>query len=282
MQKMRVPVRSLLSGKAASSERLIDLYYHKNNDTGGIQPTVVYVPGFMSLGRATKSQFMASHCQARGWDYVCYDPEGIVDMSTETQKDQPIIRNFETLKFSHWFDDCYTAVQKVKETKPDDPILLVGSSMGGWISLKMAVTMPELIKGMLLIAPATNFMRKKYQQEYHSLSKDQQSKLDKGETVVSMTPYGYMPIAKRFSEESVEVELDLTKPLEIQCPVRILHGMLDDVVPYEHGIKLSQLIASSDIDVTLRKSGDHRLCHDKDLELIGETMDKLVHKISNK
>ena len=102
MQKMRVPVRSLLSGKAASSERLIDLYYHKNNDTGGIQPTVVYVPGFMSLGRATKSQFMASHCQARGWDYVCYDPEGIVDMSTETQKDQPIIRNFETLKFSHW------------------------------------------------------------------------------------------------------------------------------------------------------------------------------------
>ena len=63
--------------------------------------------------------------------------------------------------------------------------------------------------------------------------------------------------------------------------MRILHGMLDDVVPYEHGIKLSQLIASSDIDVTLRKSGDHRLCHDKDLELIGETMDKLVHKISN-
>ena len=71
--------------------------------------------------------------------------------------------------------------------------------------------MPELIKGMLLIAPATNFMRKKYQQQFHSLSKDQQSKLDKGETVVSMTPYGYMPIAKRFSEESVEVELDLTK-----------------------------------------------------------------------
>ena len=109
------------------------------------------------------------------------------------------------------FDDCYTAVQKVKETKPDDPILLVGSSMGGWISLKMAVSMPELIKGMLLIAPATNFMRKKYQQQYQSLSKDQQSILDKGETVVSMTPYGYMPIAKRFSEESVEVELDLTK-----------------------------------------------------------------------
>ena len=64
--------------------------------------------------------------------------------------------------------------------------------------------------------------------------------------------------------------------------MRILHGMLDDVVPYEHGIKLSQLIASLDIDVALRKSGDHRLCHDKDLELIGETMDKLVHKISNK
>lgn len=104
MQVMRVPVRSLLGG--ASTERLLNIYYHKNNNkdtaAAAAQPTVVYVPGFMSLGRAVKSQFMASHCQTRGWDYVCYDPEGVVDLSTSTDKDQVAIENFETLKFSHW------------------------------------------------------------------------------------------------------------------------------------------------------------------------------------
>lgn len=64
--------------------------------------------------------------------------------------------------------------------------------------------------------------------------------------------------------------------------MRILHGMEDDVVPYERGLKLAQLIASADTDITLRKSGDHRLSKDQDLELIGETLDKLVQKITSK
>ena len=102
MQVMRVPVRSLLGGgNLSSAERLLTIYYHKNNkEHEGAQPTVVYVPGFMSLGRATKSRFMEAHCHTRGWDYVCYDPEGVVD--TETDKEKMALEGFETLKFSHW------------------------------------------------------------------------------------------------------------------------------------------------------------------------------------
>ena len=108
-----------------------------------------------------------SHCQSKGYDYVCYDPEGVVDLSKPgTPEDQVALENFESLKFSHWFDDCFTAVQTVKEARPNDPVLLVGSSMGGWISSKIATKCPETIKALLLIAPSINFMKAKYRLLY--------------------------------------------------------------------------------------------------------------------
>ena len=63
-----------------------------------------------------------------------------------------------TLEFSHWFDDCQTAIQVAQEENLNSGIVLVGSSMGAWISLRMVQDNQDLIKGLVLVAPAINFM----------------------------------------------------------------------------------------------------------------------------
>ena len=274
MRSLTVNVATLCnsSGQTAVANRTINLYYHKN-DLSGKYPAVVYAPGFMSLGRATKSNFMANHCAQRGYDYVCYDPEGVVDVSDAA--DTEVISNFEQLKFSHWFDDCHTAIQTVtKERKDHQGVILVGSSMGAWISLKMVLTHPSLVKGLLLIAPSLNFMWPKYQMWYKSFDIDTQQRLDAGETVVLPTVYGKMPISRAFAAQSREMELEL--PLDVQCPVRILHGINDDVVPFERGIQLAKGIKTGDVDIILRKSGTHRMSESADLDLLADTLDKLI------
>ena len=70
----------------------------------------------------------------------------------------------------------------------------------------------------------------------------------------------------------------MTKPINIDCPVRILHGVQDDSVPYKNSIELMRLITSHDVDLLYRKAGDHRLCTENDLELLTETVDKMVIK----
>jgi alpha-beta hydrolase superfamily lysophospholipase len=66
------------------------------------------------------------------------------------------------LQFRGWFDDCHTAIEVAKNKDVGGDLVLVGSSMGGWISLRMVLEIPNLIKGLLLIAPAFNYMWKRY------------------------------------------------------------------------------------------------------------------------
>jgi len=278
---------------AAAAGRFINLYYHKNaeqKEAGRLRrPTVIYTPGFMSMGRATKSQFMASHCASRGVDYVCYDPEGVVDLSDPeaTPPDSLVIDNYDTLKFSHWFDDCNTALHTVQRENEvavgGAPVVLVGSSMGAWIALKNMLAQPfhrNPVKGLLLIAPSINFMWSKYLMWHSSMSAEDQQKLDAGHTVVLPSPYGRMPVSKAFAEQSKAMELDTSRPIQVpgggDCPVRILHGMQDQVVPFQRGVELAELIDSRNLDLTLRKSGDHRLSQPEDLQLLGQTLDKLL------
>lgn len=105
-------------------------------------------------------------------------------------------------------------------------------------------------------------------------------KLEDGQIVVFPTPYGKMPMSKEFVESSKEVEIDTGgQPLEISCPVRIIHGAKDDTVSFRRSLDLLDLIKSPDIDLIIRKNGDHRMSKDEDLELIGDTINKLVNKV---
>ena len=125
------------------------VFYDYGVDVSNKNPTVMYVPGFQGSGHGLKSQALIKYCQTRGVRYVCYDPEGTGESKVE---------NMASLKFQHWFEDAQAAIKHCQS----DKIVLVGSSMGGWISLKMANENPNVIQALVLLAPAVNFLRPKY------------------------------------------------------------------------------------------------------------------------
>ena len=93
-------------------------------------------------------------------------------------------------------------------------------------------------------------MKKAYLKWYNTCSSEEKKKLDLGETIIFQSSYGDLPISKRFSESSSAVELNLSSPINIDCPVRILHGVQDDSVPFENSIEIMKLLKSQDVDIT--------------------------------
>jgi pimeloyl-ACP methyl ester carboxylesterase len=134
--------------RASSSSRFIE-FYDYGTEISNKNPTVLYVPGFQGSGHGLKSQALIKHCQAKEIRYVCYDPEATGESKVE---------DMTSLRFQHWFEDAQTAIKYCKS----DKMVLVGSSMGGWISLKMANENSDVICGLVLLAPAVNFLRPKY------------------------------------------------------------------------------------------------------------------------
>ena len=229
--------------------------------------SVIYIPGFQGTGHGTKSQSLIRHCQNRGVRYICYDPEG---MGENTVKD------LSQLQFKHWFDDAETVIQASGSEK----IILIGSSMGGWISLKMANQFRNKICAMLLIAPAVNFLRPKYDHWYKGSSLKVQKEQDEGKAHLMDPTYGSFPISRSFVEESYNLEIDLTKSYEIDCPVKIIHGVQDDTVNYLQSIEVMNAMSTSKIELIFQKDGDHRMQEESGLSLIKHHLDDLFSRIS--
>ena len=97
-----------------------------------------------------------------------------------------------------------------------------------------------------------------------------------GKTVIIDSTKGEMPLHKKFVESSYGMEIDLQNPINVDVPVRIIHGVQDDSVPYKNSITLMNSLASKDVDVLYRKAGDHRMCSQEDLSLLSETLDKMI------
>jgi pimeloyl-ACP methyl ester carboxylesterase len=138
-------------------------------------------------------------------------------------------------------------------------VLLVGSSMGGWLMLLVAEHLKHRLAGMIGIAPAPDFTRWGY-------SEAQRAQLLAGETIYEANPYGPEPTpthAGFFADAECHVRLEGS--IDITCPVRLLHGKQDADVPWEISLRLKSALRSDDVQVTLIEDGDHRLSRDSDI-----------------
>jgi len=159
----------------------------------------------------------------------------------------------------------------------EGPLVLVSLSMGGWLSLVAARERALRVHGLVLYAPALNYVFPYYMRHREMLPEEVRKRLDAGDIHVNEHSYGDALLKKDFAEDSRKYEFDLgVKTISLDCPVRILHGVRDREVTPEQSMKLLHAIGTPDVDLIFRKGAGHQAEDPSDVEMILNTMDRLI------
>jgi len=233
-----------------------------------LHPTVIFVSGYMSNMDGSKAKYFEEFCARKNVEYIRFNVEAIGKSPG----------NLETIQFVHWVEDCYAVIEKLVKRKA----ILIGSSMGGWISMKSALKFPDKVTGVILIAPALNFIVPYYNEMSTKCTKEQLNRLDAGELVMLLEGDLEVFLRRDFATNSRQQEIDPKQPIDFTGPVHIIQGMKDSHVPYKSTMKLIDWIKSDKIDYTLRKNGGHRMSEPEDLLLISRAIDNMLQDLKIK
>ncbi len=172
-----------------------------------------------------------------------------------------------------WAGDAIAAFDALTE----GPQVLVGSSMGGWIMLLLALARPERVAGLLGIAPAPDFTEDLMWQGFDA---EARATLARDGLLRQPSDYGEEPytITRALIEEGRE-HLLLRSPIPLTCPVRLIHGMADKDVPWQTSVRLTETLDSEDVEIQLVKGGGHRLSEPEDLARLTRTLDALLARV---
>jgi pimeloyl-ACP methyl ester carboxylesterase len=231
--------------------------YHRR---GGKGPGIVFLGGFRSDMTGTKARFLDGFCAARGQAYLRFDYFAHGSSSGD----------FAEATLGRWQEDALLVLDRLCE----GPQILVGSSLGGWLMLLVALARPQRIVALVGIAAAPDatedLMWARFPREV------QEEILLKGSALL---PSAYSSEGYLFTRQLIEEgrrHLVMRSAIALSCPVRLLHGMKDPDVPWQTSLALAERLAASDVQVTLIKDGDHRLARDGDLALIARVIDSLL------
>lgn len=217
----------------------------------GEGPTILWVGGFRSDMEGTKALALDAAAQERGWAFVRYD-HFAHGQSSGAWRDATVGR---------WCDDACALVDHLVGTGGRQ-VVPVGSSMGGWVALNLALARPGTIKGMVLINPAQDFTERLM---WPGLGPDRQAEiLETGETLMPDEGLGPYVLTRRMFEDA-RTRMLPEGPLPIRCPVHILQGRRDTAVPWRHQLGLIAQMESADVRLDLIAEGDHRLSGPDDL-----------------
>jgi hypothetical protein len=223
-------------------------------------PTIVYLCGFRSDMQGEKVLYLEDLCTQEGLGYLAFDYSGHGQSSG----------TFEEGTISQWLTDSLNLVDQISQ----GPLILVGSSMGGWLAHLIALQRPERIIGLLGIATAPDFTENLM---WHEFSPEQQKEvMNQGWTVIptEFNDQGWT-ITRNLIEDGRK-HLILGKNIPLSMPIRYIHGLKDNSVPVSYSKKLMELVTSPDIALTLVKSGDHRLSQPENKRLLWLLLQELV------
>lgn len=229
------------------------LAYRHTERTDG-KASFVWLSGFKSDMEGSKVTRLEDWAKSEGHGFLAFDYSG--HGKSEGQ--------FVDGTISAWREDTLAAL----DTLTDGPQILVGSSMGGWMALLAALARPDKIAGLVLIAPAPDFTAKLMWPDF-----DPEVQATIMEEGLYMHPSDYdepYPITRALIEDGRNWQI-LDDAIAFDGPVRILQGMQDEDVPWEHAQRLVDGMTSKDIAFTLIKDGDHRLSREQDILRLIET-----------
>ncbi|WP_294265245.1 alpha/beta hydrolase [uncultured Sphingomonas sp.] len=224
--------------------------------TDGEGPTIVFLAGYASDMSGTKALALEAWAKANGRAFVRFDYRGCGESEGA----------FEDYTLADWRDDALLVVDQVAK----GPVVLVGSSMGGWIALLVAKARPDRVAALVGIAPAPDFTDWGFSQA------DKMTLLTDGR-LEKPSPYSDQPtVTTRAFWTAGEANRLMHGTIPLRVPVRIVQGMRDPDVPWERAARLAQLIEGDDVQCWLVKDGDHRLSREQDVAMIVRAVEEVA------
>lgn len=227
-------------------------------------PTLVWLSGYRSDMAGTKAVEMDGLAEALGLAAIRFDYSGHGQSGGK----------FTDGTISRWLEEALAVIAHVAPER----VLLVGSSMGGWIALRLLQELKKAgrpaVHGMVLIAPAPDFTAELIEP---NLSETERTSL--AERGYFEEPSEYSPEPNIFTRALIEDGRQnrvLAGIIETGCPVHILQGMQDADVPYTHALKLVEHLPADDVVLTLIRDGDHRLSRPQDIERMREAIREMA------
>ena len=222
----------------------------------GSGPGIVFLPGYRSDMAGAKATALADWAEAEGRACLLFDYSGCGESAGD----------FAQGTLAQWQEEAAALLA----SRVDGPVILVGSSMGGWLMLLLGRVLGPRLAGLVGLAAAPDFTDWGY-------STEQKRRLSAGETLFEDNPYGPEPTPTHpgFWADG-QARRVLGGEIAIDCPVRLLHGQDDADVPPEISLRLARALRSTDVQVTLVKGGDHRLSRGGDIALLLRTVAELT------
>lgn len=234
-------------------------YIHTPGDQDNL-PLVMFLGGYRSDMQGTKATYLEAECKKRGQSYVRFDYRG--HGSSDGVFDDGTIGD--------WKEDALAVLDHVSKGQP---VILVGSSMGGWISLLVARDRADQVKALIGIAAAPDFTEEIY---HKRLNDEQRADLQEKGIIYVPNDYSDDPYAYKLSfYEEAKTHLLFHETQSAPYPMRLIQGMNDIDVSYEVAVQIQKTYKDADCEIIVVEDGDHRLSRPEDLVLIDEQIQKL-------
>ena len=222
----------------------------------GRGPTIVFLPGYASDMQGAKALALDGWAARRGHCLLRLDYSG----NGESEG------RFADGTLDRWRDDALLLIDSLTR----GPLIVVGSSMGGWIALLVARARAERIAGLIGIAPAPDFTD-------WGFGDQERAVLDRDGRIGAPSRYQEEPLwTYRGFWESGQRNLLLNDEIALDCPVRLLHGQQDGDVPWTTSLRIAERLRSADVQTIFVKEADHRFSEPADLALLVSTLEALI------
>ena len=230
-------------------------YSHEEN---GSKTSVFFFGGYASDMTGTKATALSQWCEKNNYNFIRFDYSGHGKSEG----------NFEDGGITKWSSEATEVLKSFSKEKN----IVIGSSMGGWISLIVTLKNLNLISALIGIASAPDFVVG----EWNRLSDEQKAQIkNDGKIIINWDKYNDdYTITYKFLKDGMNNML-LNSAINVDCPIRLLHGRLDQVVSYETSEKIIEKITSKNKKLTIIEDGDHSLSRESDLQLLFDNIREL-------
>ena len=222
----------------------------------GCAPALLFLPGYASDMDGAKAIAIDSFAGRRGLGMLRFDYSGTGSSAG----------SFADGTLERWIDEALA----VADALSDGPLIVIGSSMGGWIALHLALRRPERVEALVGIAAAPDFT------DWGFTAEQKRELAERGRTERPNPHGGEAQLTTRAFWDSAEKLRLLDAPIAVDCPVRLIHGEGDSEVPVAIAMRLVRQLRSADVQLTILKGGGHRLSEPNEIKAIVRTLAALV------